>query len=195
MAITQEVFYDVLEKLADGNFKIKYPKVKSKSGLLYDDLAVDYVQFKNSKDKPDGLAMLGSDGKIKADNLDFEVSMIPSDNTRIASVITSHIQTTDWLKQKEFKIGNKGVVRVQVKTDRTSGTISTQIRVNGVNRGQPKNNSAGNVTYFEDITGIKKGDLIQVYGKLSAGATGYVEAVFLQYDLVTSSNSDEVTKH
>ena len=32
--ITQEVYIEMLEKLPDGNFKIKYPKVKSKSGVM-----------------------------------------------------------------------------------------------------------------------------------------------------------------
>lgn len=35
--ITEEVHFEMLEKKADGSFKAKYPKVKSKSGVTFDE--------------------------------------------------------------------------------------------------------------------------------------------------------------
>lgn len=45
--ITQESHFEMLEKLPDGNYKAKYPKVKSKSGVTFDEHLVDYALLKD----------------------------------------------------------------------------------------------------------------------------------------------------
>ncbi len=39
--ITEEVHFEMLEKKSDGSFKAKYPKVKSKSGVTFDEHLAD----------------------------------------------------------------------------------------------------------------------------------------------------------
>ena len=46
--VTEEKWIEMLEKKADGNYVAKYPKVKSKSGVTFDEHLADYVQFKGS---------------------------------------------------------------------------------------------------------------------------------------------------
>lgn len=41
--ISEEVYFEMLEKKADGSFKAKYPKVKSKSGITFDEHLADYI--------------------------------------------------------------------------------------------------------------------------------------------------------
>ena len=42
--ITEEVHFEMLEKKSDGSFKAKYPKVKSKSGITFDEHLAESTQ-------------------------------------------------------------------------------------------------------------------------------------------------------
>lgn len=57
--ITEEVHFEMLEKKSDGTFKAKYPKVKSKSGVTFDEHLADNTHI------PTGLISMWS-GLISA---------------------------------------------------------------------------------------------------------------------------------
>ena len=49
--ITEEKWIEMLEKKADGTYIAKYPKVKSKSGITFDEHLADYVQHITSQER------------------------------------------------------------------------------------------------------------------------------------------------
>ena len=56
--ITEEVHFEILEKKADGSFKAKYPKVKSKSGVTFDEHLVENEKQRSLRIAGGGLGNL-----------------------------------------------------------------------------------------------------------------------------------------
>ena len=126
--ITEEKWIEMLEKKADGTYIIKYPKVKSKSGITFDEHLADDVKHitaeerakwdakidETDKGQPNGVAPLDENGRLPMALL-TPVSIVPSDEILKEF---SHTFTREEVPPNtdayigSFRIGHGGLYRI-----------------------------------------------------------------------------------
>lgn len=146
--ISQELEIEMLEKLPNGDYAIKYPATKVEQ----------IIDFKDEIDKLKNGVILG---RVVPGEMIFKTTTNGSSIPSGTSVMT---------KMNEFKMGMGGTYRVSISI---RNLIPAQIYVDGVPKGIQRTIDG---TYDEDIT-IEAGNSIEIWGKPRTGFTGYLDAV------------------
>ena len=167
--ISQEVNIEMLEKLADGTFKIKYPKTKADLviGLTKGHVGLGNVENYGVATQAEAEAGT-SNAKYMTplrvqEALKAELAIKPGDSVIYFDATVSEHKTTTWTKVKEARVWFDGGVRVKFTGQRVIAYgARLRVYINGAPVGIERSLGSSYVEYEEDFT-VSNGDLIQIY--------------------------------
>ena len=174
--ISEEKWIEILEKKADGSYIAKYPKVKSKSGITFDEHLADYASFKNNieairyVDEKMELKINGEWVEFKV--FDLKLIATPSDTVRSSAPKAHSLPYGNPpAKVKEIRIGVSGVVRTKFEMwlDGAGSKCYGRIYINDEPVGTERVTTSTNIEEFTEDIEVSEGDLIQLYAWATGG--------------------------
>ena len=167
--ISEEKWIEILEKKADGSYIAKYPKVKSKSGITFDEHLADDVASKTEY----GHVQIGTGLAVDKGVISIPIKANASD-TVVAASLEEVLPPTSFTVTKQVEVFISGTMRVTFDLRRRSGSgmVVAQVKGTGVSGGTDATTSSTSyVSFTRDVEVVAGSKIILLtYGE---GGTGY----------------------